>query len=410
MSGTLYVVATPIGNLEDVTLRALRVLKEVDWIACEDTRRTRKLLSRHGIEGRLLSYHKFNERARARVLLEHLANDEDVALVSDGGTPVLSDPGAILIAEAAAAGHRVVPVPGPSALAAVVSAAGLPAERLTFTGFLPSRAAHRRRALAALRDVPGLVVFLESPRRAAATLRDLAELWGERRAVLEFSAEPRLIIAYHIPALSHPDEPALALLGAVLGGHGTATAWESNLMEYPTAPRWSRLYRRLVEGRGVAQEVMLGGHPGDRYPRLLLLAAAPRAPHTLEELEAAVLEEIDRMVSDPVGADELERARRNLRALYLRQFESYIGTAWMIGFTQGVTGDWRSLERFMDDLQRVRPEDVQRVARAYLSERNRTVVRLVEEEEREEKPGEQAGEPGAALPPGAADAREAVAP
>ena len=184
MSGTLYVVATPIGNLEDVTLRALRVLKEVEWIACEDTRRTRKLLSRHGIEGRLLSYHKFNERARVRVLLDHLANGEDVALVSDGGTPVLSDPGAILIAEAAAAGHRVVPVPGPSALAAVVSAAGLPAERVTFTGFLPSRAAHRRRALAALKDVPGLVVLLESPRRAAATLRDLAELWGERRAVL----------------------------------------------------------------------------------------------------------------------------------------------------------------------------------------------------------------------------------
>jgi 16S rRNA (cytidine1402-2'-O)-methyltransferase len=184
VSGTLYVVATPIGNLEDVTLRALRVLKEVDWIACEDTRRSRKLLARHGIEGRLLSYHKFNERARVRVLLDHLANGEDVALVSDGGTPVLSDPGAILIAEAAAAGHRVVPVPGPSALAAAVSAAGLPAERVTFTGFLPSRAAHRRRALAALRDVPGLVVFLESPRRAAATLRDLAELWGERRAVL----------------------------------------------------------------------------------------------------------------------------------------------------------------------------------------------------------------------------------
>jgi predicted Zn-dependent peptidase len=254
--------------------------------------------------------------------------------------------------------------------------------------------------------------FGRLPRRAAPPAIRVEEppQTGERRAVLEFPAEPRLMIAYHIPALSHPDEPALALLGAVLGGHGTATAWESNLMEYPTAPRWSRLYRRLVEGRGVAQEVMLGGYPGDRYPRLFLLAAAPRAPHTLEKLEAAVLEEIDRMVSDPAGADELARARRNLRALYLRQLESYIGTAWMIGYTQGVTGDWRNLERFMDDLQRVRPEDVQRVARAYLSERNRTVVRLVEEEEREEKPGEKAGEPGAALPPGAADAREAAAP
>ncbi len=184
MGGTLYIVATPIGNLEDVTLRALRVLREAAWIACEDTRRTRKLLDRHGVPGRLLSYHKFNERARTARLLAALAAGEDVALVSDAGTPALSDPGAILVAEAAGAGHRVVPVPGPSALAAAVSASGLPSPQVTFLGFLPKRCAHRQRLLAALEEVPGLLVFFESPRRAAATLQEMARPWGARRAVL----------------------------------------------------------------------------------------------------------------------------------------------------------------------------------------------------------------------------------
>jgi len=283
VSGTLYVVATPIGNLEDVTLRALRVLKEVDWIACEDTRRTRKLLARHGIEGRLLSYHKFNERARVRVLLDHLANGEDVALVSDGGTPVLSDPGAILIAEAAAAGHRVVPVPGPSALAAVVSAAGLPAERVTFTGFLPSRTAHRRRALAALRDVPGLVVFLESPRRAAATLRDLAELWGERRAVLaremtklheEFVRGTLRELAEKVGPGPLRGEVTLIVEGAEPGAGARALAGE----------------RAGAGGKADAGE-RAGVEAG------ALLPAAGQAPGSLREL-AALRREVDRKMRE----------------------------------------------------------------------------------------------------------------
>jgi 16S rRNA (cytidine1402-2'-O)-methyltransferase len=184
LPGTLYVVATPIGNLEDVTLRALRILREAALVVCEDTRRTRRLLARHGIQARLLSYHKFNERARTPRVLAALERGEDVALVTDGGTPALSDPGAILVGEAAAAGHRVVPVPGPSALAASVSAAGLPATRVTFLGFLPARAGERRRLLASLDATPGLLVLLESPRRAAAALREMAALWGARRALV----------------------------------------------------------------------------------------------------------------------------------------------------------------------------------------------------------------------------------
>lgn len=184
MPGTLYIVATPIGNLEDVTLRALRVLREAAWVACEDTRRTRVLLERHGIRARLLSYHKFNERARTQRLLGILAGGEDVALVTDGGTPALSDPGVVLAGEAAAAGCPVVPVPGPSALAAAVSAAGLPADRVTFLGFLPRKAAQRRRLLESLDAVPGVLVFFESPLRAARTLGEMAGRWGERRAAL----------------------------------------------------------------------------------------------------------------------------------------------------------------------------------------------------------------------------------
>jgi 16S rRNA (cytidine1402-2'-O)-methyltransferase len=184
MTGTLYVVATPIGNLEDITLRALRVLREAEVVACEDTRQTRKLLTRHTIQARLVSCHKFNERARTASLLRLLEEGKQVALVSDGGTPALSDPGVLLVEAAARAGHRVVPVPGPSALVASVSAAGLSAGRVTFFGFLPARAADRRRFLAGLAELPGLLVFLESPRRAAAALADLAELWGHRRAVV----------------------------------------------------------------------------------------------------------------------------------------------------------------------------------------------------------------------------------
>jgi 16S rRNA (cytidine1402-2'-O)-methyltransferase len=178
--GTLFVVATPIGNLEDVTLRALRVLGEVRLIAAEDTRTARKLLSHHGIGNRLVSYNEHNSAVRVPRILEAL-REGDVALVSEGGTPVISDPGLDLVAAAVEAGFEVVPVPGPSAVTAALAVSGLPTRQFTYVGFLPRRRGERRRRLASLRDDPRTIVAFESPRRLRGSLADaLAEL-GERR-------------------------------------------------------------------------------------------------------------------------------------------------------------------------------------------------------------------------------------
>jgi 16S rRNA (cytidine1402-2'-O)-methyltransferase len=182
--GVLYVVATPIGNLEDVTLRALRVLGEVDLIAAEDTRRTKILLARHGIRRPLTSYHDAVERSRAPALVEKLRDGASIALVSDAGTPGIADPGYHLVRAAIAAGVRVVPVPGPSAVATLVSVAGIPAERFAFEGFLPSRAAARRERLRGLASEQRAIVFLEAPTRLVACLADLETMLGDREAVV----------------------------------------------------------------------------------------------------------------------------------------------------------------------------------------------------------------------------------
>jgi 16S rRNA (cytidine1402-2'-O)-methyltransferase len=184
LSGTLYVVATPIGNLEDVTLRALRVLREVDLIACEDTRRTRGLLARHGIAAPLTSYFEHNKLRKGRELLRRLAEGKSVALVTDAGTPGISDPGALLVREARAAGVPVVPVPGPSALAAALSAAGVPADRFVFEGFLPARAGRRRARLEALRGQALTVVLYEAPHRLLETLEAIGLVFGEVELVV----------------------------------------------------------------------------------------------------------------------------------------------------------------------------------------------------------------------------------
>jgi 16S rRNA (cytidine1402-2'-O)-methyltransferase len=182
--GVLYVVATPIGNLEDVTLRALRVLGEVDLIAAEDTRRTRILLSKHGIDTPVTSYHDAVERARAPALVARLCAGASVALVSDAGTPGIADPGYHLVRGAVAAGIPVVPVPGPSAVAALVSVAGLPVERFVFEGFLPNRTAARRARIRALAGETRAMVFLEAPTRLEACLVDLEAGLGDREAVV----------------------------------------------------------------------------------------------------------------------------------------------------------------------------------------------------------------------------------
>lgn len=180
--GILYLVATPIGHLEDVTLRALRVMREVAVIAAEDTRHTRKLLAHHGIATPLVSYHAHNQRTRGAVLVDRLSAD-DVALVTDAGTPAISDPGEALVAAAVAAGHRVVPVPGPSAVLAALTASGLPTARFLCIGFLPRATEQRRAAIRSLRDEAGTIVCFEAPHRLRATLGDLRAELGSRPAV-----------------------------------------------------------------------------------------------------------------------------------------------------------------------------------------------------------------------------------
>jgi 16S rRNA (cytidine1402-2'-O)-methyltransferase len=182
--GTLYIVATPIGNLEDVTLRALRVLREVDWVLAEDTRRTRILLDHFEIAQRPASLHAHNEAARVVDVLEALDAGRSVALVSDAGTPLVSDPGGRLVAAVSAAAHRVEAVPGPSALLAAWAVSGIPGDRLLFLGFLPRKAGARRRVLEAQIGRSESFVLFESPRRVGQTLSELLEILGDRSACL----------------------------------------------------------------------------------------------------------------------------------------------------------------------------------------------------------------------------------
>jgi 16S rRNA (cytidine1402-2'-O)-methyltransferase len=183
-SGTLYLVATPIGNLEDISLRALRILRQATVIAAEDTRHTRKLLTRHGIGARLVSLHQHNEYARTPALVRRLLAGDSVALVSDAGTPGVSDPGTALVRAAADAGVPIVPIPGPSAVLAALAASGLPAEPVTFLGFLPERGAERRRVLASVRGLSHTLVLFEAPHRLRETLEELLAALGERRIAL----------------------------------------------------------------------------------------------------------------------------------------------------------------------------------------------------------------------------------
>ena len=185
MPGILYVVATPIGNLEDITLRALRILREeVAAIACEDTRQTRKLLEHFQIHKPLVSYHEHNEQARAAELVEQLERGDSIALVSDAGTPLLSDPGYRLVSAAIAKGIAVVPLPGASALLSTLAASGLPTDEFYFRGFLPAKSGARRRVLEEIAKERGTVVAYESPHRILETLHDMADLLGNRPVVI----------------------------------------------------------------------------------------------------------------------------------------------------------------------------------------------------------------------------------
>ena len=180
----LYVVATPIGNLEDITLRALRVLREVDLIAAEDTRHTRKLLERYDIRTPLTSYHEGNERTKAPVLVRRMEAGENIALVSDAGTPTISDPGYHLVRAAARKGLPVTPAPGVSATTAALSICGLATDRFVFQGFLPAKQGRRRETLRRLRDDDRTMVFYEAPHRIRQSLADMHEILGDRAALV----------------------------------------------------------------------------------------------------------------------------------------------------------------------------------------------------------------------------------
>jgi len=184
MPGTLYILATPIGNLEDMTFRAVRILGEVDLIAAEDTRHSLKLLNHFGISKPLTSYFDHNQQLKGERILQALRRDKSVALISDAGTPCISDPGFNLVRAAVAEGIAVIPIPGPCAAVTALSASGLPSDTFTFAGFPPSRQGKRRTFLNAMASMPGTLLFYEAPHRLEETLRDIREVMGERQVVV----------------------------------------------------------------------------------------------------------------------------------------------------------------------------------------------------------------------------------
>jgi 16S rRNA (cytidine1402-2'-O)-methyltransferase len=184
MAGRLFVVATPIGNMEDVTLRALRTLRESDLVAAEDTRTTRKLLDRYDIRVPLVSFFEHNEIRRVAWILDQLREGKNIALVSEAGTPAISDPGFVLVRDAIAAGIKVVSIPGACAAAAAISVSGLPTDSFFFEGYLPRRTIKRRRRLEELRNLDATLIFYESPHRLVESLQDMLEVLGDRRAAV----------------------------------------------------------------------------------------------------------------------------------------------------------------------------------------------------------------------------------
>ena len=251
MPGTLYVVATPIGNLEDVTLRALRILRDVSVIAAEDTRRTSRLLQHYSISTPTTSLHEHNETARTPGLIQRLLSGESVAVVSDAGTPVVSDPGARLVAAAHEAGVRVEPIPGPSAALAAVSASGLGGDGFLFVGFPPSKAGQRREWLSRLAAEKRPVVLYEAPHRIRATLEDMLAVMGDRTM-----AVGRELTKAHEELVIRPISGHLAVMADVRGELTLVVAPDSRPLAHPERPSADSLrveFGRLTERAGVTR-------------------------------------------------------------------------------------------------------------------------------------------------------------
>lgn len=274
-------MATPIGNLEDVTLRALRILKEVDLIAAEDTRVTRKLLARYEIHTPLVSLHRHNERRRTPELLKHLQAGRSLALVSDAGMPTVSDPGTSLVAQAVAAGCRLQVVPGPSAVVAALAVAGLKADRFAFEGFLPRKGALRRARLAELARLPHALVLFEAPGRLLQTLSDLRDALGERRAAVVRELTKRFeevvrgewqVLLDHFTAHPPKGELVIVVEGAVGPGR---TAWDDG----DVAAELERLVREGVDRKEAIRLVAgAAGRPRREVYSLALQVLGPSGP------------------------------------------------------------------------------------------------------------------------------------
>ena len=283
--GSLYVVATPLGNLADITLRALDILGSVDLIAAEDTRVTAVLLRRYGIAVQLLSLHEHNEAQRAARIVAELGNGRSIALVSDAGTPAVSDPGARLVRSVRDAGHPVVPIPGANAAIAAISAAGLVAERFVFIGFLPAAAKARRELLASVASLPCALVFYEAPHRVRATVTALAEaLPGERQVVIarevskKFESIERLSLAGAADWLAeHSDRTRgefVLLVDSASEDGASGTATEIT----PETERWlAALVAELPPARAARVVAAMTGAPRDvLYARALALGGRGR--------------------------------------------------------------------------------------------------------------------------------------
>lgn len=265
MSGRLYVVATPIGNLADITLRAIRVLGEVDVIAAEDTRTTRKLLAHHGIRTPLVSYHEHNEAVRTPELLGRLEDGETVALVSEAGTPSISDPGYRLVEACIAAKVPVEPVPGPSAILAAIVVSGLPSDAFVFDGFLPRRGAERRRRLEDLATEPRTIVVFEAPHRLDACLQDMVAVLGDRRAALcreltkvheEVRRSSLAKLAASIQRTPVKGELVLVIEGAMAGRADVGAAVDEALSRVASGESVRDATRAVAEERGVPRRAL----------------------------------------------------------------------------------------------------------------------------------------------------------